>query len=261
MDLCETLRQLSTLQASTCCGHITGPAVVDALRTERYSVYPLGHLRPSDSFGQCTFLSLHEVLSEQLTVPSLFFDEDRLRLAYILASSVLQLAGTPWLTTKVTAKDIFLIRCNGKTHFEEAFVIKQLWETSDNMQLDDQRSPDFSTSQQNQGMLFLGIVLIEIMLGTPFDLFRESHIKQHGASPLGSFFTDYDTATGLLGRVETRGGPNYKRAVERCIKSKFSPLRPNHDGDDFRRHVYGHVVAPLEQDLEQYELPDDRLGG
>ncbi|KAJ4402541.1 hypothetical protein N0V85_005286 [Neurospora sp. IMI 360204] len=256
MDLCESLRQLPSLQASGCCGHITGPAVVDASATERYGLYALGHLRPSDSFGQCSFISLYDVLAEQLTAPSPFYDEDRLRLAYILASSVLQLAGTPWLTTKVTTKDIFLIRCNGTTQFQEAFVIKQLPETSDSMQLDAQPPQDLAGIHQNQGMLSLGIILIEIMLGTPFDTFRESHIKHRGPLTLGSFFSDYETAITLLGRLETKGGPNYKRAVERCIKCKFPPPKPSLDGDEFRRLVYGHVVAPLEEDLKQYSLPE-----
>ncbi|EGZ75899.1 hypothetical protein NEUTE2DRAFT_84857 [Neurospora tetrasperma FGSC 2509] len=257
VDLCETLRQLPSLEASSCCGHIIGPAAINASATERYGLYALGHLRPSGSFGQCSFISLHEVLTEQLTAPCLFYDEDRLRLAYTLASSVLQLAGTPWLTTYVTTKDVFLIRCNGTTHFQEAFVIRQLPEISDSMQLDTQ-SPQCLAGgvQPNQGMLFLGIILIEIMLGTPFDFFRESHIKQHGPSTLGSFFSDYETAITLLGRLETKGGPNYKRAVERCIKCKFPQPKANLDGDEFRRLVYGHVVAPLEEDLKQYSLPD-----
>ncbi|KAK3352049.1 hypothetical protein B0H65DRAFT_538022 [Neurospora tetraspora] len=144
MDLCETVRQLPSLQASGCCGHITGPAAVDASATERYGLYALGHLLPSDSFGQCSFISLHEVLTEQLTAPAPFYDEDRLRLAYILASSVLQLAGTPWLTTKVTTKDIFLIRCNGTTHLQEAIVVRQLPAPSDLMQLDAQPPQDYS---------------------------------------------------------------------------------------------------------------------
>ncbi|KAK3500338.1 uncharacterized protein B0T23DRAFT_307715 [Neurospora hispaniola] len=257
MDLCESLRQLPSLQASSCCGHIIGPAAINASATERYGLYALGHLRPSGSFGQCSFISLHEVLTEQLTAPSLVYDEDRLRLAYTLASSVLQLAGTPWLTTKVTTKDVFLIRCNGTTHFQEAFVIRQLPEISDSMQLDVQPLHYLAGGvQPNQGMLFLGIILIEIMLGTPFDCFRESHIKQHGPSTLGSFFLDYETAITLLGRLETKGGPNYKRAVERCIKCKFPQPKANLDGDEFRRLVYGHVVAPLEEDLKQYSLPD-----
>ncbi|KAK1775128.1 hypothetical protein QBC45DRAFT_336004 [Copromyces sp. CBS 386.78] len=256
MDLCETLRQLSTLQANACCGHITGPAAIDASATERYGLYALGHLRPSDSFGQCSFISLHDVLTQQLTTPSPFYDEDRVRLSYMLASGVLQLAGTPWLTTKVTTKDIFLIRCNGTTHFEEAFVIKQLPEISDSMQIDSQPPQDLAGPHQNQGLLFLGIILIEIMLGTPFATFRETHIKQHGSATLGSFFADYKTAITLLSRLETRCGPNYKRAVERCIRCKFPPPKPNMDGDEFRRLVYGHVVAPLEEDLKQYTLEE-----
>ena len=156
----------------------------------------------------------------------------------------------------MTTKDIFLIRCNGTTHFEEAFVIKQLPETSDEMQLDVQPPKDLPNNvQYSQGMLFLAIILIEIILGTPFDTFRKSHIQQHGPSTLGSFFSDYETAITLLGRLETKGGPNYKRAVERCIRNKFPPPMPNMNGDEFKRLVYGHVVAPLEDDLKQYTLP------
>ncbi|KAK3347626.1 hypothetical protein B0H65DRAFT_570645 [Neurospora tetraspora] len=214
VDLCETLRQLPNLQGSRCCGHITGPTATDTTGMERYGLYALGRLRPSDGSGKCSFVSLYEVLTDKLTAPSHFYDEDRLRLAYILASSVLQLAGTPWLTSKVTTKDIFLIRCNGTTHFQEAFVIKQLPEPSDPMQLDARSPQGLAGIHQNQGMLSLGIILIEIMLGTPFDTFRESHTKQHGPSTLGSFFSDYETAITLLGRLETKGSPNYKRAVE-----------------------------------------------
>lgn len=258
MDICETLRQLSTLQANSCCGHITGPSVIDAVTTGKYGLYTLGLLRPPDNFGSCSFISLHDVLTEQLTSSSPFFDQERVTLALTVATSVLQLAGTPWLPTKLTTNDIFLVRCNGTTHFEEAFIIKRFPETSDEMHLDVQPPPDLASAMhQNQGLLFLGIILIEIMLGAPFDTFRKSHEQQHDPWTLGSFSSELDTAVMLLGRLGTRASPNYKHAVERCIRNKFPAPMPNMNGEQFRKQVYVHVIAPLEQDLEQYTSPHD----
>ncbi|KAK3388382.1 hypothetical protein B0T20DRAFT_365025 [Sordaria brevicollis] len=248
MDICETLRDLSILKGSSCCGHITGPASIDTCATEKYGIYALGHLRPSGELGHCSFVSLHEILTALPHSSFRFFYEDKLKLAHTLATSVLQLAGTPWLTTRSTAKDVFLIQCDGKPHFQEAFIIKQLPETSpDLMQIDSPPSQELAALQAKEGLLFLGIILIEIMLETPFDTFRKSHTS----STMESFLTDFQTANSLLGRLEMQG-QNYKRAVERCLKCPFPAPKPYADGDDFRKLFYGHVVTPLEQDLNAF---------
>ncbi|KAK1775126.1 hypothetical protein QBC45DRAFT_383982 [Copromyces sp. CBS 386.78] len=252
LDMCETFKSLPNLPSGVCCGHITGPGIIENSRVDKYGVYPLGNLR-ANGFEGCSLVPLRVALAEHRgSFPFLLVHEDKLRLAFVIASSVLQLTGTPWLSDRVTLDDVFLVHCDGTTYFEEPFVIKQLPEpppTTPSAAIQQTR-PMATVIHRNYTLFYLGILLIEIMLETPFDTFRPPSPQPNSLIPNDALISDHGTAMSLLSKVNEAGGPNYLGAVERCIKCKFPQRNPNLGNDNFQMAVYDGVVARLEKDLQ-----------
>ena len=165
---------------------------------------------------------------------------DRLRLAWTIASSTLQLHSSPWISTMPTLDEIYLIQRNDKPVYQDAIVIKRLPEPS---------IPAQAPPKAKRPALFaLGILLVELVLGNAIETFRPNKTQHQAVSP---FEEDYETVMRLLTRVNTIGGANYDTAVRRCIRCEYS-FQPNPRGEHENPHtdVLMDVVSLLEQDMK-----------
>jgi hypothetical protein len=106
----------------------------------------------------------------------------------------------------------------------------------------------------NKTLFALGIVLMELCLNKSFDqLYEASDVQEKDHL---SVIDAYQVAIDNVDEVFEEGGDEYGRVVQRCLRCEFGiqDSMKRLDFDKFRALVYEGVVAPLEQDLNQFCL-------
>ncbi|KAF5970483.1 hypothetical protein FBULB1_9680 [Fusarium bulbicola] len=197
-NLCEAMHSMGKRRQGERCGHIQHCYMT---KTQKYDVYSLECLGTCDEWS---LVPLKQVLQD----PALLYD-DKLRLAWMIACGVLQMQGTPWVADIPRSEDIFIVQKGGVHQFQLVFVLKHFPEYP---------SANASASPTNPFMLYLGILLMELILGQSIATLGppESQTLEHD---LPRHILDYEAANKLLGRVMMTGGSGYYIAVERCLRS------------------------------------------
>ncbi|QGI78362.1 hypothetical protein CEK25_005091 [Fusarium fujikuroi] len=206
-NLCETMQTMGKKKQGERCGHIQHCYMTE---TKRYDVYTL------ECLGSCKEWSLVP-LKQVLQDPALLYG-DKLRLAWMIACGVLQMQGTPWVADIPRSEDIFIAQKGGVHQFQHVFVLRHFPE--------DPRV-NASVSPNNPFMLYLGILLIELILGQSIATL-DSPQTQTLEPGLPRHILDYEAANKLLGRVMMTGGSGYYNAVERCLRSDMQIVRESH---------------------------------
>ena len=109
-----------------------------------------------------------------------------------------------------------------------------------------------SLSYRNTTLFALGIMLLEIMLGSTLDQLREPHEEMMAFE--GDEFgiiRDSVTALRLLEQRVALINPSYKVVVERCMECTAGQ---DLDEESFRQEVYNGVVMELEAILDHTKL-------
>ena len=196
--------------------------------------------------------TLHGVLASDLArtplsqvgPDSLYIWKNRLRVAVILAMSVLQLQGS-WMDQQWGTKDIVLANDTTNT--------ASISGESSKLPYLDCKIPasPHALSQpdpiiQSQVLFPLGLALTELACLQPIDKLRLPEDDRHNPST-----TDLVTASRLLNIVRGHCGPNYAEAVRICL---FWPGPGGEDMNDeeFQSAVYDKVVQPLKEDLASW---------
>ncbi|ETS78935.1 hypothetical protein PFICI_08788 [Pestalotiopsis fici W106-1] len=240
-DLCGAIAKGQDKHNVHCYGYISDKSAVTA---PMFGVYPFGQM-PSPS---CTVISLKDVLEDHgKTFPLLRF-RHKVRLSHLFALSVLQLSSSPWMPKILTSRDIIFLRRDDNVLYESVYIASRLpYSSPDRLVFDDAR---VSPLVPNKELFFLGILLIELALGTTFDKLRSSVSEQRYTKPL-DLEADWAMAINALSELQStmKASPNYFKSVKVCIKCEF--LHENIDLNDqiFRQEVYKRVVGPLEEDL------------
>uniref|UniRef100_A0A0D2XP56 DUF7580 domain-containing protein n=1 Tax=Fusarium oxysporum (strain Fo5176) TaxID=660025 RepID=A0A0D2XP56_FUSOF len=117
--------------------------------------------------------------------------------------------GTPWVADIPRSEDIFIAQKGGVHQFQHVFVLRHFPEYP---------RVNASVSPTNPFMLYLGILLIELILGQSIATL-DSPQTQTLEPGLPRHILDYEAANKLLGRVMMIGGSGYYNAVERCLRS------------------------------------------
>lgn len=209
-------------------------------------------------------LSAKHHLEKQPMKPGRLSWQQRLQIAVTLASTVLQLHKSPWLSDSWNTRDIYFfsrgVDSDNHPLISDAYVsrsfkpprspqsIRQYVETD---------AEDFLSSQIiNKTLFALGIVLIELCLNKTLKDLRSSSTDQHGDARPQSIIDVYRTAISQIDTVYDEGGTQYGYVVQRCLKCEFGiqDSKKQLDFDAFRGLVYEGVVAPLEEDLKKYSL-------
>ncbi|KAI3322271.1 hypothetical protein HD806DRAFT_501542 [Xylariaceae sp. AK1471] len=234
LSLCDNLRKAKKQQVQNCYGYI-----VDSMSTKRreYGIYRIEEAPDSEKWSTVSLRRVLESSTGQL--PPLRYC-DRLYLAVVLSSSILQLHQTPWLPDKLRSEDVVFVQRENIPLYKHAFVAKRVPGR-------DQSTTGWPMKAasicHNTTVLSLGILLIELILGKPL----------HGAGVSDKseteFLSDYVAAQKLLNEVEELGGLNYGSAVRWCLNCHSFRHNLSLEDEGFRQEVYSSVVAPLEQDL------------
>ncbi|KAL5607175.1 hypothetical protein FOBRF1_007672 [Fusarium oxysporum] len=228
-NICEAMQTMGKRKQGERCGHIQHCYMTE---TKKYDVYTL------ECLGSCDEWSLVP-LKQILQDPALLYG-DKLRLAWMIACGILQMQGTPWVANIPRSEDIFIAQKGGVHQFQHVFVLRHFPEYP---------RVNASVSPTNPFMLYLGILLIELILGQSIATL-DSPQTQTLEPGLPRHILDYEAANKLLGRVMMTGGSGYYNAVERCLRSDMQ-IGTSGNSCCFQGDVISGVLGPLEQDLRR----------
>ncbi|KAK5655916.1 hypothetical protein OQA88_5051 [Cercophora sp. LCS_1] len=246
-NLCEAIAEAQANTNIECCGHIT-----DCSLSSSPSSYQVSFLDQSSYGTGWSLASLESLLSHDSSSSFSLGFGHRLRLACMVASSIVQFRGTQWLKRPPTNNDIYVVRReDGGLYLEDVFVSKLYPDTQQCTQ------PNFSPNinTRNPTLMALGVLLIELifcqMMKQLLDVHRRNNSRNTtpgGTTPTPA--SDYQTLMMLVGKLHELGGARYAKAVRICIKSELFNEEGYLDGDSLKRDVFLSVLALLEEDLE-----------
>ncbi|GAB1314685.1 hypothetical protein MFIFM68171_04895 [Madurella fahalii] len=231
-NICNVIRGSQKHRSGICCGHIINGACPSR---RRYNVYLHGSLGDA---GHWSLACLGDILAGGVGSGCQLPYRDKLRLASLVARSMLQLYGTPWVSTSPTHNDIFLARLDGMMPYKEVYFMKELPGAPRPEQPSTTVKPGM-----NPSLFALGVLLTELMLGqtiTTFYARREDPFINNNEQ----------SALQLLDRVNTAGGSNYADAVRRCIQCESCHSNTAIDDESFQKEVFA-IIGRIEEDLEE----------
>lgn len=231
-DLCSTLRKSDHKVA--CLGYLCSP------NNQNYEVHCVRRNIPSKSKPD-DLISLAELLDKTSNIR--LERRQRFRLAVILASSLIQLQATPWLTSNLAKKDIYF-EYQGSDVFSDEPYIRHTF-PSINSSLSP-ASPEIDTPTAISRVVIksalhqLGILLLELCFGAPIES------RTAGDSSLPNDQVQLLAALDWLSLVEGDAGLDYKHAIVNCFHFDG---KADWGNAMFTQSIHAGVVIPLEKTL------------
>ena len=177
--------------------------------------------------------------------------KQRFRLALVLASSMLQLQTTPWLTDPLDKEQIFFYRNGSEILADEPYIRhsfpsdKTKSETSPDDKPNQPDNPFAIRSFTRRSLVHLGILLLELCFGQSIE--TQTHIRsQYLMDGKAHNDTDYLTARDWIYEVGEEAGEEFENAVKSCVLCNFD-AKLNWADTNFTQSVYAGVVQPLEK--------------
>ncbi|KAF5568403.1 hypothetical protein FPHYL_2787 [Fusarium phyllophilum] len=239
LDLCLTLKKAHQ-ERPACYGHL----IDKECSYRHFQVCPLGPVIDSDGRS---IVTLEDVLEGKRGLRPLISLAEKVRLALVIASSVLQLSKTPWLPEALTPKNIHFFRRGNMLSYEHPFLQRRLPECSLKRRNNTADNRDYSLSS-NPTLLALGMLLLEIILGSSL---KQLRLPDEKGPDDDGVIQDLTLANRMLEQRVALINPVYKAVVERCIGCTDSKEL---DEDDFRQTVYNGVVMELEATWDHTKL-------
>ncbi|KAJ5159822.1 Synaptobrevin, partial [Penicillium canariense] len=236
-------------EISDLCAVITGPASKDWLgfiastQGHQHRIRAMDSQKRLPAFDTIQTVSLGEVLADEH-----FGEEQRLRLALKLASSVMQLHTTDWMTDFWSKSDISFLRSSyGIIDFDNPLIGRTFGASSFTMTSLSKNLPHPMLNMLNASIppLFsLGIVLLELRYRRLFEDLKTEH--ERTMIPTNS---DLWAASRLT--ADMLGSPNYQNVVRRCIFGLDAAYRSLTEAN-FQAEVEYKILCPLAEDLKTY---------
>ena len=192
--------------------------------------------------------------AEQEPLQNLLSRRQRLKLAAILASSVLQLDQTSWLKSQWKASDIYFhyrdedALLTSRPTFPPPHVACRL--SDSNSEPDYTNKPMIPKAQQarSEALLTLGLALVELCFGRTLEKMQMPEDVDENES-----LTRLNTAIRKLDEVYNEIGGQYGDVVRRCLYCSFDVRTASLDDDVFEQNVFDHVVTPLVEAIEVFD--------
>ncbi|KAH6679401.1 hypothetical protein B0J14DRAFT_558719 [Halenospora varia] len=162
-------------------------------------------------------ISLHQILAaEARCQPVAIKPRDRLELAFLLSSSILQLYNTPWLSDNWSRKEIYLLAGNSG----QATTLAHNFYVSKGFAAPEVTTPaDFDPELallRNISVVNLGLALIELTFGHPIEYYETEHDLRNGARTI---LTNRLIAERLIGQIEE---------IEEMVRFGMRPIARRH---------------------------------
>ena len=249
-DICKKLSKLEGNQRST------GFLVDESTGQYRHNIHFLN--KTMGLATDTTSLESLLKLSRQRLTSHKMHRRERLHIALVLASSVLQLDGTSWLGKHWGSADIYFLPSRDSksemtsVDYARPYVSCQVLSEDIDTALDPSENVDATRRFiPSEILLGLAITLIELSLEQNF---REMQ-KPEDVVASNKILTNYNTASRLVDDVYNESGLNYGDVVRRCLTCPFD-LRnlseSNFENDDFQEAVFDQIFIPLQQDFKNF---------
>ena len=175
---------------------------------------------------------------------------DRLRIAVTLASSVLQLDGTSWLKSQWSSKDIYFHEKSNQPRVQSysyPYLSWKLCRTDGNIP-----GPSGTLLRErymirSEVLFALGLTLIELCFGKTL---AEMHAPEDGDPNEAT--TEMKTGYRLHNSVYSEMGTSYGDVVRRCLYQLFDVRDMSLDNEELQQKVFDEIVAPLSDDLMNF---------
>jgi hypothetical protein len=239
-DLCSAISTLQKPEREVCFS-----LLANEIAKQKYGVLiitPIKQLPANTELWSVS--SLRAVLEDPK-----FAQQERLKLAITLASSVLQLHETPWLEETWGKDSIFFLNRTGKTQYDQPFVSHQIKQAI--LSSVPTVPSQMSCIIRNQTLYALGVALIELYYRKPIaELHQDMDGPQNTGNALFDLMTEFKTADRLAEALLSEAGAKYSDAVRRCIRCDFDQRASSLEDAKFQKAVYQGVVAQLQENYE-----------
>ncbi|KAI4120030.1 MAG: hypothetical protein LQ338_007210 [Usnochroma carphineum] len=226
--------------------------LVDDHSNRKHDVHVVGQALPAHH--QIDPTSLDSLLKVSHNQFSNFYlsRRDRLRIAAILASSVLQLDTTSWLRPRLRSAHIVFISQDSTTDFSQPYLSSRICADSRATSAEEltpkEAADETAYLIHNDSLFGLGTTLIELAFGKPLAEMQHPQDVQSDDT-----LTSIKTANRLLDLVYNESGGRYGDVVRRCLHCSFDVKDKTFENDKFQEAVLDSIVTPLMQDLEAFE--------
>ena len=191
--------------------------------------------------------------AEQGPLQNLLSRRQRLNIAAILASSVLQLDQTSWLKSQWNSSDIYFYYkdedavLTSRPNFPPPHVACRL--SDSNSEPDYAVKSPLARAQQarSETLLTLGLALVELCFGRTLEKMQIPEDVDENEN-----LTRLNTAIRKLDEVYNESGGHYGDVVRRCLYCSFDVRDASLDAEEFEQDVFDKVVTPLIEDNEVF---------
>ena len=181
-----------------------------------------------------------------------WYQYHRAKIAVILAHAVLQLYGSPWLSSSWDCSDIQLIATStgGPSSVGWQPFISTIFKSSSAGEKASEKSNARGFPVTNFELYSLAIVLLELAFNAPLQEKRTEHDKK-GTENYQDAYINYNTACRLTEwELGCEMGSEFAKVVRYCIYG-FPYLAVNNlDSEDCHEEVCAYIIQPLEDNLQ-----------
>ncbi|KAL9607785.1 MAG: hypothetical protein Q9167_007330 [Letrouitia subvulpina] len=243
-DICSTISYSTTIAQNI------GFLVDEKLPSHQYSV------RCIDQFGAIARSeSLESILCiSQGGVPGQILSwRDRLTIAVTLASSVLQLDGTPWLSTYWRSADIFFLPTKKSSSMTlpiditHPYLSQTIPSEEPSIKKNREENKTLARYIRNDILFALSVTLVELCFGQAISVLRTTEDID-----LTEVATNFNTVSRLMYCIYLERGDRYGDVVRRCLECPFDTRQKTFDNEQFQNAVFDSIVIPLQQQLEDF---------
>ena len=241
-DICAKVFRLDAVEERIC------------LHEDEYSEYKHHvYLKVASKFRTTSLDRLLDP-AEQGPLQSSLSRGQRLNLAAILASSVLQLDQTSWLRSQWKSSDVYFhyrdedTVLTSRSTFSPPYVVCRL--SDSNRGPNHTVEPPLPRAQQarSEALLTLGLALVELCFGRTLEKMQIPEDVDQNES-----LTRLNTAVRKLDEVYNESGGHYGDVVRRCLYCSFDVRDASLDDEKFEQNVFDYVVTPLIEDFEIFD--------
>ena len=248
-DVCSALTHLSHSSTKSQPDHsvamecVTSPngSVQFSLKAVSQPIMPEGEPQVSIRLSQI----LGRLKLPSPTTPS-WYQWHRAKVALLLAHAVLQLHGSPWMSSSWGSKDVQLLAIPSERTLASSwqpFISKTFDPPS--TELSPKLSKRSGPYVRSPELYALAIVLLELAFNTPLQQKRIDVDDQDADTVI------YNTACRLTDDdLYSEMGPDYTDAVKRCIYGFEGGFVHDLNSEQFHKAVCAGVIEPLERNLK-----------
>lgn len=170
--------------------------------------------------------------------------KEKRMLALILAYSLLQLCGSPWLNETFSKEEItFFYKSADEPDYERPYISTRFDESQTVVS-----RPVMNRLHRNPSLLSLGILLLELHKERPIEHYRKPEDLINGTEV--NVNTDFAVADREVKRLRDCS-LNYQEAMQACLDIPWkSSGRVSLDDPVTRNGVYDAIIRPLEDELK-----------